>query len=90
VLFHKEQALKDSALAVVEFWRSAELYPNKEIYKTGRQCTYNVTMRRVHETTVTAVEKQYVLYIGLCLHACACVSACGYRSAWACAYVHIA
>jgi hypothetical protein len=42
-------------------------------------------MRHVHETTV-AVEKRYVLYIGLC------VRACGYTGVWACAcaYVHIA
>ena len=39
-----------------------------------RKCTYNVTMRRVRDTTV-AVEKQYVLIIGLCVHACACVRA---------------
>ena len=31
-----------------------------------RQCTYNVTMRRVRETIV-AVEKQQVLYISLCV-----------------------
>jgi hypothetical protein len=36
------------------------------------QCTYNVTMRRVHETIV-AVEKQYVLHIGLCVRMLACI-----------------
>ena len=35
-----------------------------------RQCTYNVTSRRVRETIV-AVEKQCVIY--LCVRACACV-----------------
>jgi hypothetical protein len=33
---------------------------------------YNVTLRRVREIVVD-VEKQYVLIIGLCVHACACV-----------------
>jgi hypothetical protein len=38
-----------------------------------------------------AVEKQLVLYIGVCVHAGVCVRACGYPDAWtcACAYVHI-
>ena len=58
-----------------------------------KQCTYNVTMRRDHETIV-AVEKKQVLqvYIGLCVHACAYVRACGYVGEWAyaCAYVHMA
>jgi hypothetical protein len=36
-----------------------------------RQCTYNLTLRGVHRTTVV-VEKQ-VLHIRLCVHACACV-----------------
>jgi hypothetical protein len=36
---------------------------------------HNVTLRRVHEAIV-AVEKQYVLHIGLCVHAGACVSGC--------------
>ena len=40
-----------------------------------RQCAYNVTSRHVHKTTL-AVEKQQVLHIGLCVHACACVRAC--------------
>jgi hypothetical protein len=40
-----------------------------------RQYMYNITMRRVNEAIV-AVEKQYVLHIGLCVHACACVCAC--------------
>jgi hypothetical protein len=33
-----------------------------------RQCTYNVTMRHFHETTV-AVEKQKLLQICVCVHA---------------------
>jgi hypothetical protein len=37
-----------------------------------RQCTYNVTLRRVHQTIVT-VEKQKLLLIRLCVHAHACV-----------------
>ena len=59
--------------------------------KQDRQCTYDVTLRRVQETII-AVQKQSVLHIGLCVHACACVRACGYPGAWACAcaYVHIA
>jgi hypothetical protein len=50
-------------------------------YYEDKQCTYNVTLRRIHETIV-AVEKQH---IGLCVHACVCVRACGYPGAWACA-----
>ena len=59
--------------------------------KKDSQCTYNVTLKRVYETIV-AVEKQQVLHISLCVHACACVRARGYSGAWvsACAYVHIA
>jgi hypothetical protein len=36
---------------------------------------YNVTLSHVHETIV-AVEKQCLLHIGLCVHACDCVRAC--------------
>ena len=52
-----------------------------------RQCTYNVALRRVH-ITIVAVEKQYVLYISVCVcarkrartwvSACACARVCGY------------
>jgi hypothetical protein len=57
------------------------------LYQQDRQCTYNVTLRRIQEITV-AVEK----HIGLCVHACRSVRACGYADAWACAcaYVHVA
>jgi hypothetical protein len=43
--------------------------------KQDRQYTCDVPLRRVHETTV-AVEKQYVLYTGLCVHAYRCVQPC--------------
>jgi hypothetical protein len=43
--------------------------------KQYRQCTYNVTLRRVHET-IFAVEKQLVLHFGQCVHACTCLRAC--------------
>ena len=46
-----------------------------EQLKKGRQCTYNVTMRRVHETIV-AVEKKKLLHISLCVCERARVSAC--------------
>ena len=49
-------------------------------HKQETQCTYNVTMRRVQETIVT-VEKELVLIIGMCVHAWACMRACGYPSA---------
>jgi hypothetical protein len=55
--------------------------PNKikSVTRNGedRQCTYNVILRRVHETIVT-VEKQKVLHIGLRVHACAWACACAY------------
>ena len=35
-------------------------------FKQDRQCAYNVTLRRVHET-IFAVEKQEVLHISLCV-----------------------
>jgi hypothetical protein len=46
---------------------------------------------RVDVTTV-AVEKQYYILVCVCMLARACVRACGYPGAWACAcaYVHIA
>jgi hypothetical protein len=37
----------------------------KTFYEQDRQCTYNVTLRRVRETMV-AMEKQYVLHV-LCV-----------------------
>jgi hypothetical protein len=42
--------------------------------QSERQCTYDVTLTRVHEAIV-AVEKQEVLNVGLCVHACAWVRA---------------
>jgi hypothetical protein len=53
---------------------------NDTCIEQNRQCTYNVTSRRVQETIV-AVEKQYVLHIGLCVCACACVWGGGYTGA---------
>ena len=50
--------------------------------KQDRQCTHNVTLRRVYETTVT-VEKQLVLHI-LC--ACERIGEC--MSVLACMCVH--
>ena len=44
--------------------------------KQGRQCTYDVTLRRVDGTTFV-VEKQQVLHIGLCVYLCTCVCECG-------------
>jgi hypothetical protein len=44
--------------------------PNAE---QDKQCTYNVTMRRLHENSV-AVGKQKVLHI---LSVCMCVCVCG-------------
>ena len=41
-----------------------------------RQCTYNVTLRRVYETIVT-VEKQQVLYISVCVNLCVRVRSWG-------------
>jgi hypothetical protein len=46
-----------------------------------RQCVYNVTL--------LAWEKQQILHIGLCVHACAFVCACGYPGAWACVCEHV-
>ena len=40
------------------------------ITEQDRQCTYDVTMRRVHETIVV-VEEQLVLNISLCVRVCA-------------------
>jgi hypothetical protein len=40
--------------------------------KQEEECTYNVALRRVQETIV-AVEKQQVLFVGLCVHRCACM-----------------
>jgi hypothetical protein len=51
-----------------------------------RQCTYKVTSRRVHETSV-AVGKQYVLYIYLCV--CVRVGACVYVGGRAHGHVHV-
>ena len=47
---------------VAEFCEILHCIPQKNGHGTGRQYTYNVTLRRVHATIVT-VEKQYVLYI---------------------------
>ena len=43
--------------------------------KQDRQCTHNVTLRRVHEN-IFAVEKQKVLHICVCVQACGCLRAC--------------
>jgi len=43
------------------------MYKEEHVYVQDRQCTYNVTLRRVRVTTV-AVEKQQVLHIlSVCL-----------------------
>jgi hypothetical protein len=42
---------------------------NKPIFKQQGQCAYNVTLRRIYETTVT-VEKQRVLHISVCVYVC--------------------
>jgi hypothetical protein len=47
----------------------------KKKKKQDRQCRYKVALKLIHETIV-AVKKQYVLHIGLCVQACACVRAC--------------
>ena len=50
--------------------------------RQDRQCTYNVILRRVHETIVT-VEKQLVLHVCVwCVVGWVSVGARG----WACAY----
>ena len=43
--------------------------------ETDKQFTYNVTSRRVHETTVAVDNNQY--YIFLCVCVCVRVSVCG-------------
>jgi hypothetical protein len=45
------------------------------------QCRYNVTLRRVYETTV-AEERQQVLHISVCV--CVCLRACACM--WVCVY----
>ena len=46
----------------METMRKFEVVPEQD-----KQCTYNVTLRHIHETIV-AVEKKYVLHIlNLCL-----------------------
>jgi hypothetical protein len=46
-----------------------------------RQCTYNVTLRRVHETTVAMEKTIIITYWPVC-------DACAWACAWV--YVHIA
>jgi hypothetical protein len=41
--------------------------------KKARQCTYSVTMRRVHETTVTVKSNKYYVFLCLCVRAIQCV-----------------
>lgn len=55
------------------FWRSRDANKNYTIHKE-RQHTYDVTMRRFHESTV-AVEKEQVLltHISVCDRGRACV-----------------
>ena len=57
-------------------------------FKQKRQCVYNVTYRRVHET-IFALKKQYVISVCVCVF-CECVrvlssaSACGCMGAGVC------
>jgi hypothetical protein len=57
---------------VAEFCELLHCIPQKNGHGTGRQYTYNVTLKRVHATIVT-LEKQYILYILLCVCVCVCV-----------------
>jgi hypothetical protein len=63
------------------------IYYRGEGGRQERQCTYNVTVGRVHETIV-AVEKQWVLHIGVCVRvwvsACMCVRVYGCTGAGVC------
>jgi hypothetical protein len=54
---------------------------NKGNHKQKRECTYNVTMRSVHETI--APWKRNTSYIFVCVSVCACVCMCrcGYTGA---------
>jgi hypothetical protein len=42
------------------------------ILQQDRQCMYDVTLRRIHETTIT-VEKQYYIFLCVCVCVCECV-----------------
>jgi hypothetical protein len=64
-----------NCIQTVNRWSCASL----SIPQQDSQCTCNVTLRRVRETTA-AVGKQY--YIFLCVHVHACVRACGCPGAW--------
>ena len=79
IQYHDCPALRISGRNVGKF---AAHTVKKSRRQQDRQGTYNVTERR----------GKAVLLIGLCVHACACVRACGYPGAWACAcaYVHVA
>jgi hypothetical protein len=57
--------------------------------KPDRQCTYDVTLRRVFQNHCYCGKAVSVTYWSVC--ACFRVRACGYAGAWACAwsYVHI-
>jgi hypothetical protein len=62
---------KDTPCVTLEINAPERDAHNKEEFcteKQDRQCTYNVTLRRVHETIVV-VEKQEILHIGLCVPA---------------------
>jgi hypothetical protein len=67
-------------------------FGRKVKHKQDRQCTYNVTLRRVHEPIVAVNSNKYYILVCVCMLTQACVRACGYTNAWACAcaYVHIA
>jgi hypothetical protein len=64
---------------------SSGIWITNQIHKQGRRCTYNVTLRRVHETNF-AVQKQKVLHISLCV----CVLVSGRAQAWTCGCTHVA
>ena len=56
-----------------------------QYYIQERQCMYKVTLRCIHETTVT-VEKQYYIFLSVCARVPVGVGA----HSWACACVHVA
>jgi hypothetical protein len=69
-----QRVYKESKVALCRcIWNVwTDFRPSAPRIKPDRQCTYNVTMRRVHKTIV-AVEKQQVLHIRLCVCVCVCV-----------------
>ena len=54
-------------------------FGRQQVNEQERQCTYNVTLKSVHETTVV---ESYNYYKRDCVCACVCVCECS--GAWAC------